>query len=248
MMKELVLAASIAVLSPLAIASGGHGHGGAHSDIELEVEGGELHIHEDGGVVLLSSGALLFESDFELHAGEIEAENPGIDLPDNPFVGEHDLIVFNAKGPLQYWDGASWLSSAPGSEEVSLSNGNAASADTVISDSGVTDPFTLVGLADDEGGFHGHIDFLLSDGAATGAYLIELALRVYDSNFVDFNTDKFAPTENFFIAFNYGLDHEDFEASIDALGVAPVPVPAAFLLFGSALAALSFGRSVKAKA
>jgi len=48
------------------------------------------------------------------------------------------------------------------------------------------------------------------------------------------------------IAFNYGLDEEAYELSVDALGISEVPVPAAWLFLASGLGALVLGRRAKA--
>ena len=88
----------------------------------------------------------------------------------------------------------------------------------------------------------GFIDFLISDdydlhpiysiesGSDTGSYLLE-----FNVSMAGFET-----SDSFWIAFNYGMDDEDFEASVEWVEGNLVPAPGGVVLL--AMAALGAGR------
>ncbi len=200
--------------------------GGGHSDIEVAVENGKIVV-ENG--ILLRNGYRLFESEFGELGNPYGTDEPGFELDDGNF-SPGQILGLEAKAALRYWNGSQW--GVPVNDEFievidSLSNSFSIEGQFLSGGSGVID------AADDEGGVHSHVDFEIGSGAGTpttGAYLIELALLGFESDFI---TKAYTDSDNFYIAFNLGLDEDAFESSVDAL--APVPLPAALPLMLSGL-------------
>ena len=152
------------------------------------------------------------------------------------------FLAFEVQNTLSYWDGSSWSASTPGSEALTIADVLGTST-TTVTDYSITNPIGLVDQADAEGGVHSHLDFEINLAAASGAYLLELALVGFSDQAL---TNLIVPaSDSFFIVFNYGMDEEIFEAGVDALGVSEVPLPAAWLFLASGLGTLALGRRVK---
>ena len=210
-----------------------------HSDIEVGVEAGKLTT--ESTLQLLSDGSSVYESEFgESVLEPYGSDEPGFEVDDGVFTSGQTL-AFQVASPLQFWDGSSWLAATPGSESISIFDnvGNT----TTVTDSGVSG--TLIGTidaADIDGGIHTHVEFEINNTAATGSYLLELQLLGFQTSAL--TTQAYTASDSFFIVFNWGQSEEDFETSVDALGVTAVPVPGAAVLMLSALSALVFGRRI----
>lgn len=222
-MKDLILAGLFSVFAASAFANEhdhDHGHGD-HGDIVGEAEGGAIEV-ETG--MPLAGGGRLFEADFgDFALGTYATNAPGFEVEDGPF-GAFDFLAYNMQSDLKSWDGISWVTSS--NSLFSIEN------DTFgpqAFDKGI------VGVADDEGGVHTHIDFIIDPAAATGAYLIEFVLEGYQD--FSLTTSNGFSSDSVFISFNNGLSVESYELGIDAMS--PVPVPAAAWLFVSGLAGLA---------
>ena len=207
----------------------------AHSDIDAVIESGAFEI--ENGILLLTSGSVVFESEFGSLAGPNFTDDPGFVVDDGSFASG-EFLGYEAVGSLQFWDGSSWGSST---ETFTIIDNSATTLDTLITGSGVTNGLGYIDAADALGGVHTHVtNFQIGAAAAAGAYMIELVLRGFSDSAL--TNEIYTASDSFFIAFNFGLDDVTFEAGIDALGVAPVPVPAAGLLMASALGALGIIR------
>ncbi len=229
-LKHLLLGASVSLIAFNAMADeGGHGHEG---DIDAVVEDGKIEI-ESG--ILLAGGSKLFETEFGEFGNDYVTDEPGFIL-DAGSLTPGQVLGYQILNPLSFWDGTNWISTTPGSETITISD--SVGAPTVVSDSSIIEALGFIEYAGADGGVSDtHLDFEISNPATTGAYLLELVLVGYEA---DLTTNLNITSDTFFIAFNFGMDEEDYEASIDAL--APVPVPAAWLLMLSGLAPLALRR------
>ena len=233
MINKIVVAAVVGVFAFSANAQDEHaGHAG---DVDSVFENGQIEV--ETGIQLINGG-LLFESEFGELGNPYGTDEPGFVLDDGSF-SSGNILGFEVQSVLTYWDGVNWA--ATGSDSISitdtLNNVTTVSASSIVNAVGVIDE------ADPEGGVHTHIEFEINESAASGAYLLEFVLQ----GFTDVTlANNFASSDTIFVAFNYGLDEEDFELSVDALGVAAVPVPAAWIFLASGLGSLLLGRRAKA--
>jgi hypothetical protein len=244
MLKKVVL--SILFAAVTAAANAQH----AHSDVDAVIENGQFvfeaaSIIVDGsGYLAGSTGSPLFEAEFGAEFGDPAngTEDPGFVVDDGSF-NAGDYLAFEVVNTLSYWDGINWSSSTAGSESLLVAD-VLGTTTTTVTGSSIINAIGLVDQADAEGGVHSHLDFEIDLAAASGAYLLELALLGFSDQAL---TDLIVPASgSFFIAFNYGMDEELFEAGVDALGVSEVPLPAAWLFLASGVGALLLGRRLKA--
>ena len=231
MINKLVVAAFLGVFAASANAAP-HAHAG---DVDSVFEDGVIAI-ETG--ISLTNGGFLFETEFGELGNPYGTDEPGFVLDDGSF-SSGNVLGFEVQSVLNFWDGVSW--EATGSDSVSLID--TLDETTTVSATGIINPVGVIDEADSEGGVHTHIDFAINESAATGAYLVELVLKGFTDATL---TNSFTASDSIFIAFNYGLDEEAYELSVDALGISEVPVPAAWLFLASGLGALVLGRRVKA--
>ena len=215
-----------------------------HSDITFDVDDNQLviesegHDHDHGdedhaGGLLTSDGKWLFEADFgDFGQGPFATDDPGYASHETSGVlNSGEVIGFAGVGTLEYWDGFSWTTST--SATVSIED--VFGAETSFTSGGVANgSSTFIDAADSAGGFHSHIEYSINSDALSGAYLIEMMLLGFDETG---STQVYTPSESYYIAFNFGLDEETYEAGIDAL-VSEVPVPGGAVLMFSALSAL----------
>lgn len=216
-----------------------------HSDIVFDVDDNQLvieaegHDHGDGeedhsGGLMTTDGKWLFEGDFgDFAGGPYETDDPGFATHETSGVLiPGSIIGFQGFGSLEFWDGFSWSTAT----DATVSIEDAFGATTSFSGSGVSNGSTaFIDAADSAGGFHAHVPFTINSDASVGAYLIELSLLGFDDTGA---SQIYDASESFYIAFNFGLDEEVFEAGVDALAVSEVPVPGAAVLMFSALSAL----------
>ena len=203
----------------------------AHSDIEAVVIGGKLVVDEENSVpVAYGTGFKIFEGDFgDLTGGPLQTDDPGFMVPDATLLSGQQLW-YNAIGSLSFWDGLNW-GAAPGT--LTLKIEDALGSDTLITSSGVTNPYGVIDQADTGGGVHAHIDFSISDLNPAGAYLatFELTSRDVSGNL----PSPYVDSDPFQVVFNRGLSSQAFETSVSAL-VSPVPEPETYAMLLAGLA------------
>jgi len=182
-----------------------------HSDIEVAAIDGKLVVEpgEEGYV-------------FEGELGETFPNfgtEPGFEAEDGQLQAG-DELGFNLLAGLLYWDGGQFAA-PPNAEQITISK--AARATLVTPNSGAQNGFHFA-AADDEGGLHEDLEFLLSrpdanPDTAIGAYglWLELASPRYESS------------NGFIILLNNGLAEEQFEAGV-AAAAKLVPEPASWAL------------------
>ena len=203
-----------------------------HADIEAVVIGGKLIVDEENAApVAFGTGYKIFEGDFgDLPSGLTGTDDPGFLAPSGTFLSGEQLW-YHALGTLSFWNGTSWAAAPSG---IALTVEDILGSETLISSLGATNPYGVIDQVDSAGGIHAHIDFSISNVNPVGAYLatFELTSRDASGNL----PSPYLDSDPFQIAFNRGLSHEVFEASISAL-VSPVPEPQtyAMLLAGLAL-------------
>jgi hypothetical protein len=186
-----------------------------------------------------STGFPIFEGDFgDLPAGKFGTDDPGYDHESAQFISG-TILGAMAVGTLHFWNGSAWQNETPANEVITLID--ALGNELVIDDTTTPTGIALIGEFDD-GNLHEHLDMKVTNGASVGAYLFTLKLvGVLDVN--NLGTPIYQDSDPFTFIMNRGLSFNDFEAAVAARATAPVPVPAAAWLFGSALAGLVVRRS-----
>ncbi len=217
----------------------------AHADIEVEITpsqdpGGVMVVdpHDEIPVTtMVRPGRKLFEAEFGELGNPYGTDDPGFDIPDgNGIPGS--VLAYEVMGTLLKWDGLAWASS--GFDEY-LELTDVLAATVPVSSTMGTGSTGIIDAFDAGGGIHTHIDFEIASTSGTpedGAYLLELKLFGLDDTLTN---PLYTPTDPFLIAFhlNEGGSFGEiaFEGAVDAL-VAPIPLPAAAWLLGSAVFAL----------
>ena len=247
MFKTIACATLLAALSTTLSTTANAQH--AHSDVDAVIEAGQF-VFEGASIIVDGSGYLinnigspLYEAAFGAELGDPAngTEDPGFAIDDGSF-NSGEYLAFEVINTLSYWDGTTWSASTSGSESLLITD--VLGTTTTVTDALITHSIGLIDQADAEGGVHSHLDFEIDLTAASGAYLLELALLGFSDQAL---TNQIASTsDSFYIAFNYGMDEALFETGIDALGVSEVPLPATWLLFASGLGSLLLRRRVKA--
>ena len=213
-----------------------------HADIEVEIEGGQWIVDPHNEIPVastLKTGLKIYESEFGELGNDFGTDDPGFDVPDGTGT-PGNLLSLEVTDTLWKWDtsGASWISS--GFDEIITITDALNETVTVSATSIVGDNDSIIDQFDAGGGIHSHVEFEISSPGTPmdGAYLLELSL---------FGSDATA-SDSILIAFHLDaggtFGEEAFEAAIDA-GLAPVPVPAAVYLFGSALAFFGGFRKIR---
>lgn len=188
-----------------------------HSDVEFSYQNGKIEVEfgPEGPVFeseMPTTGALKGFANLPGFASEA-AEGLGI----NP----GNLIRYNVVGPLRYHDGNNFAVTS-----VTISGDDQPNSGTVVisSSTAAGDGLGgLIGQADGIGDFHTDLGWLLSDPSPVGAY----------GALLDLETDEpgIADSDPFFIVFNFGLDEQVFESTVEAFA-AIVPEPASFAVVG----------------
>lgn len=199
-----------------------------HSDVELVYENGMIAIEfgDEGNV---------FEGEFPTSgASERRIDDPGFatHLDEGGGVNPGDTIDYLILAPLTYHNGTDF---APVPAGASIVIEDAPSGDLIV-DANTVGPVSGPGAitaADALGEFDSHLDFILNplslDSAEYGAYGLLMQLTT--------DAPGIAPSEPFFIVFNFGLDEEIYEGAVGAFAQ-QVPEPSAALLLVLASTAL----------
>ncbi|MEF7612753.1 PEP-CTERM sorting domain-containing protein [Aquincola sp. MAHUQ-54] len=193
-------------------AVGEHDHAG---DVAVSAVGGQLVL--GGGFQTTASGHKLYEAEFGDQFVYYQTSNPGFQTQDGAALLPGTFLSFAGVGALGFWNGTAWGTAAAG-DYVSIRD--AAGQDTQWTGSGVAaGASSYIARVDAGGGVHAHVPFSTNPLGTEGAYLIQLQLTSPD----------YASSTPFYIAFNYGLSHEDFELAVDSL-VTAVPEPGTYAL------------------
>lgn len=202
--------------------------------VAADQHAGDIQPWLANGQIELNAG--LFEADFgDLSGGAYRTDDPGYDADTTlGAFGAGNWLWFQAIGSLKYWDGFSWNSSVPNGEHIELED--ALGNTTSISASGVSNPAGVIGEFDSAGDLHEHLDMTIRNasnslGGSVGAYWITLQLFESAAN----SQTALAVSSSYDIIFNRGLDIAAYENAVAAVNPAPVPLPAAAWLFGTAL-------------
>lgn len=219
--KSYAVAGLMAAAISLPFAAWGQDHHHA-GDIAVSEVGGQLVVGGDG-VLIAADGYKLYEAEFGDQFIYYQTKNPGFQTQGGATLKPNALISFEALGSLSYWDGASWSAAANG-DYVGMAD--ALGEVTRWTGSGVTPgASSYVAQVSRTGGIHEHLPFTTNPTGTEGAYLIQLRLT----------SDDYQTSDPFYMVFNYGLGHEDFELAVDSLITAvPEPSTYAMMLMGVA--------------
>ncbi|MCB5185144.1 PEP-CTERM sorting domain-containing protein [Methylobacillus gramineus] len=192
------------------------------------------------------TGYKIFPGYFDdLEGGPRLTDDPGFQSFANTFkYGEE--VHFRALGSLSYWDpaSASWGSAGAGASvtlyggipvniwlNYMLNPGNASYAaqynhyagGTVYSGGGVSGPLTaLIDGASQNGTFHSHLDWKLSDAAAAGAYM--LTLQVWSPTTSVNGEPKYLDSDPFHVVFkSAGISQAQFDLAFEQRIAVAVP-------------------------
>jgi len=144
------------------------------------------------------------------------ADEPGYFAADGSFATGATL-GFNVRGMLKAWNGAGYVPAA----QTLLIEDPAAINSVVTPASDVLTPGFIFQSVDSTGGFDTHLNFLLSDGNATGVYLLEL----------ETTGAGLEKSEAYWVVFNNGAGEEEHDAAIDWVSANLVPGPGAMVVF-----------------
>jgi len=194
-----------------------------HSDIEVTAVDGKL-------IVAPTAEGYVFEGELGETIPNFGNE-PGFEAEDGE-LQPGDPLGFNVLGSLLYWDGFQFTT-PPHDEQLAISK---ATFTTLVTPTSGAQQGFIFGTADDEGGLHEDLEFLLSrpdadPSTAIGAYglWLEVASPQYESS------------NGFIILLNNGLDEEHFEAGVAAAArLVPEPASMALLAIGAFFASLRY--------
>lgn len=227
-----------------------------HADIELELNPGNDPLgvitpdphNEALSASALKPGRKIFEAEFGEFGNPFGTDDPGFDAEDGSGFIPGSILGLRALDGLWKWDGATWQSGGF-LEQIDISD---VMANTVTVGAGTgTGVEALIDQFDAGGGLHSHVDFDINvAGGGTpqdGAYAIEFEFFGVAANLTD---PLYTDSDPFLVLFHLNeggtFGELAFEAAVDAF--APVPLPPAVFLFGSAaaLAGLRRRRNVSA--
>lgn len=227
-MLRRILAGSLLAVCALvsAVAYADDDHAG---DIAVFAGDGQLGVR---GPYQLASpdygGYKLYEAEFGDQFIYYSTSNPGFQTQGGDTLLPGALISFTGLGSLGYWNGSNW-GTAAGGDFVTISD--ALHDLTTFDASGVHPGATsYIAQVSQAGTIHSHLPFATNPTGSEGAYLIQLRL----------DSPSYVSSDPFYIAFNYGLDHEDFDLAVSAL-VTPVPEPSTYALMAAGLTTLMIG-------
>lgn len=216
-----------------------------HVDIEAELDGGKWVVENESGppapiATAVRPGLKIFESEFGELGNPFATNDPGFEVPDGT-GNSGEIVALEIENTLLKWDGAAWGST---SFDEFLTITDAISNEVDVSATAISGTnFSIIDELDGGGGLHSHVEFDIGSTSGTpmdGAYLLELSLFSVED---DLTTPVYTPSDNFLVAFHLNaggtFGEEDFEMAIDNGLLAPVPLPAAVYLFGSAFAFMS---------
>lgn len=188
--------------------------------------GGDILVDYQGGKIFVKPGpeGLVFEGEFSPPEPLLGEPLPFTDDPGFDTLGEEtghyglipgDILGYNVMGPLVFHDGNAL---ATPTADLLIIRGVTA---TVTGSSGFQGGFGIgiVDLDFDDFGqpigvFHKHVQYKLSSALApTGAYGVQLQLWS--------NNLTIAPSDPFWIIFNWGLDEETFEDAVHDITAIP---------------------------
>jgi len=204
-----------------------------HSDVPITTDGTSLSVTPaDHG------GELFFV--YPGHFGEaVDPANVSI-MPGFSGEGfnEDDLIGFNVRQELLYWDGAA-MAIPPEQQYLTIEHPAVHSLDVNIDGTtGFQEGFDFIEV-DADGDIHQHLHFVLHgpgepDGLVPGAYGLWLELT----------SPQYETSNDFIILLNYGLEHEAFEAGVHYIGEYVIPEPGSLMLLAVAGLAIAARRSI----
>jgi hypothetical protein len=194
-----------------------------HSDIEFNYDSGQVALY--GVLPSFLDANWVFEGNFPTSGiSQNFTTNPGFasEILEGLGIGANDVIDYQIAqsatlgSVLTYYDPTTF-GFAPTSATITIDDNGAMGGSWVVGNSsGVGSGPGVVGVADGMGDFHSHMDFILSNGAATGAYGLLMTLNT--------NAPGINDSAPFWVVFNYGMTQSDFDNfAIPAFQAIPEP-------------------------
>jgi len=193
---------------------------GQHSDVMFWYENGKIVTGLEGGNGVGTGNfptSGLFQQ-FNSNPGFASETDLGLGI--NP----GDLVAYNVLDSLFYWADGQFQQLDP---DVHIRINNNSSPDTLVDGSSSPQPggfspsTNIIGVANANGDFHSHVDFLLEPMQSPGtfpywgAYGLKLSLTTHSPGIDDSNP--------FFFVFNFGLNSTEFSTAVDAFSELLVP-------------------------
>jgi hypothetical protein len=215
------LLAASALFPLVAQSADEHDHAG---DIAISASGGQLVA--GGSYQTTLDGYKLYEAEFGDQFVYYQTTTPGFQTQDGSTLQAGAFVSFAGVGALSFWNGTSWGSAAAADYVTAR---DAAQQDTKWTGTGIeAGASSYIARVDSSGNIHSHLTFGTNPLGTEGAYLIQL----------QFTSPAYASSLPFYIAFNYGLSHENFELAVDSL-VTAVPEPGTYALMLLGLAGVA---------
>ena len=200
-----------------------------HFDVEFGYEDGGIEF-ESNGLGFDANG--IFETEFEVTNmdGSQVAEDPGFasnfTKGDEAFsVTSGDSIFVNVNQSQTFGTYLTYFNADTNSFESTdalfniQDNSPAGTTDLIISESGLSGDLSQFVVTSNGFEIDTHVDFVLSSGAAEGAY--GLLLNIESDNLSGDLTNT--TSDRFWVLFNNGLSEESFESAVDNFSAVPEP-------------------------
>lgn len=207
----------------LALAADNHFAAAQHADIEFEYDNDKI-------VVEFGSEGRIYEADFATSGSfEQETDDPGIasEVVEGLGVNADDTIDYQILGPLEYHNGTEF-DAVPAGASIIIGDNPSGGLTVDASTSGPVSGSGIIAVADSLGDVHTHVEFTLDplslDSAEYGAYALLMQLTTDEPGV--------APSDSFYIVFNFGLEEAVFEGAAEAFA-AKVPEPTSVVLIAT---------------
>jgi hypothetical protein len=201
-----------------------------HTDIEFEYDNNKI-------VVDFGAEGRVYEADFATDGSfEQETDDPGIasEVIEGLGVNAGDTIDYEVLGPLEYHNGADFAI-VPTGASIGIGDNPSGGLTVDANTNGHVSGSGIIAIADSVGDVHTHVEFKLDplslDTDEYGAYALLMQLTTDEPGV--------APSDSFYIVFNFGLEEAVFEGAVGAFA-AKVPEPTSLVLAASILLGLSF--------
>ncbi|SFU39401.1 PEP-CTERM sorting domain-containing protein [Nitrosospira multiformis] len=208
----------------------------AFNDIHVGAKDGKIVIDQQNTARIESrTGYKLFTSDLIRPTME-----PGYLASADTFLPGEQLWIHAISTSV--WNGTSWITLTGSSTvEIEDSAGSRFRSDFGTDNNIHTSPYGLIGVANTDGGIHGHLNFtsriVRRAGGPGGADLLTLQLTTRDASGT--SPASQVDSDPFHIVFNRGLSNEAFAQAVNVLA-SPVPEAETYAMLLAGLGLIGF--------